>query len=124
MKLSKIFFSALMICAVAFVACKGGGPEAKLARKWKLSSITMPGIDAKVADSLIKVGATMEFTKDGKFTFSGMGQSSSGTYKIDKEGKTLTTTENGKEESMNVTELTDKSLKVAKGTETMGFTAE
>ena len=53
---------------------------------------------------------TMEFTKDGKISITGMGNDQSGTYTLSDDGKTLFVVTNGKTESNDILELTSSKM--------------
>jgi len=106
----------LTLSLFLFTAC-GGSPEKQIAQKWKLSDFKAPGMDTEnlspEEEEMLKKfieEASFEFKEDGTYEISMMGETTKGTWEVDKEGKTLTT----KEESGNETKLTIKELSGSK----------
>lgn len=110
--MKKTVFLFLLLASV-FIGCKDK-PKDLITKKWKITDMSMPG--QAMPDSIkntISQG-TMEFSKDGKLSLSGMGMGAdqSGTYTLSDDGKTLTVITNGKTEMSDVTELTKSKLKI------------
>ncbi len=124
LNMKKTIFLLLLFSATIFVGCKEK-PKDLLTKKWKITDMTMPG--QAMPDSVkntISQG-TMEFTKDGKMTLTGMGMGGdqSGTYTLSDDGKILTVMTNGKSESNDVTELSKSTLKITDKTSGSSLTA-
>ncbi len=114
--MKKTFFLFLLAAAV-FVGCKSN-PKDLLVNKWKVTDMSMPG-QAMTEDvkSAMSQG-TMEFTKDGKMTITGMGTGNdqSGTYTLSEDGKTLSVVTNGKTDVNSVAELSKTKLSIKNNT--------
>jgi len=126
MKLLNAFlFSALTI---VMVAC-GGSAKDNLVGKWQVSEVDMsamlesiPEEQKAFMESMLPMmeeamkSMTMEFSADGKVITksSMMGQENEdeGTWTLSDDGKTLSFDNNGKKESMEITELTASKMVV------------
>ena len=99
MKLTKSFTAIILVAAVTLISCKAKTPKELIVNKWKLTEISGTGA-ATIPDSIkTKVISTawIQFMKDGKFEASDMGAGQiKGTYFISEDGKTLSTTDDGK----------------------------
>ncbi len=103
----------LLLAGTVLIGCKDK-PKDIIVNKWKITDMSMPGqAMPDSVKSMISQG-TMEFTKDGKMTLTGMGTGGdqSGTYTLSDDGKTLTVVTNGKSEMNEVTELSKSKLKI------------
>ena len=91
MKLFRLTSIALMLTALIFTGCKGKSAKELIVNKWKLTELS--GENAKEMTEAAKKEMTdklvMEFTKDGKVTMSGTGDTKTGTYSLSEDGKTL-----------------------------------
>ena len=97
MKLTKLFAAILMLSTITMTSCKSKSAKDLIVNKWKITNITGTHAD-QMSDSMktqVYANAAMEFTKDGKFMSSGMGNTKGGTYSISDDGKTLTSTDEG-----------------------------
>lgn len=104
--MKKIIFLFLFAATIAFVSCKSNKPKDLIIKKWKIVNIDIP--DMPLPDS-VKANAmkgTMEFTKEGKWIVTGMGNDQSGTYTLSEDGKTLFVVANGKTETNEIVEIT------------------
>ena len=100
----------LLFTAVVYVGCNSGKPKDLIVNKWKISDINIPNtpMPDSIKQELMK--GTMEFTKDGKMSLTGMGTDQSGTYSVSDDGKTLTTVSGGKTETSDINELTKSKM--------------
>ena len=106
----KIIFLLAVSASIILVSCKSNKPKDLIVNKWKITNIEVP--DMPIPDS-VKANAmkgTMEFTKDGKISITGMGNDQAGTYTISEDGKTLFVVTNGKTESNDILELTSSKM--------------
>lgn len=106
----KKLLSLFLIASIVIVSCNSGKPKDLIVNKWKISDINLSN---KVMPDSIKqeiMKGTMEFTKQGTMTLTGMGTDESGTYSVSDDGKTLTTVANGKTETSEINELTKSKL--------------
>jgi hypothetical protein len=92
MKLFRLTSIALILAALIFTGCKGKSAKELIVNKWKLTELS--GENAKEMSDAEKKEMTdklvMEFTKDGKVTMSGTGDTpKTGTYSLSEDGKTL-----------------------------------
>jgi flagellar basal body rod protein FlgG len=115
----------LLLTSFVFIGCKDK-PKDLLVKKWRVTDISIPG--QVLPDSIknnIKQG-TMEFTKDGKLSLTGMGMGGdkSGTYTLSEDGKTLTVVTNGQSEVNDVTELSKSKLVIHDKANNSTLTAE
>jgi hypothetical protein len=100
----------LLIVAAGIAGCKSNKPKDLIVKKWKITNIDIP--DMPLPDS-VKANAmkgTMEFTKDGKWLVTGMGNDQSGTYTLSEDGKMLFVVSNGKTESNEIVELSGSKM--------------
>lgn len=108
--MKKIIFLLILSSSVGLISCKSNKPKDLIINKWKITDIDVP--DMPLHDTIkatVRKG-TMEFTKDGKMTITGMGNDQAGTYSISDDGKTLFVITNGKTESNEIVELTGSKL--------------
>ena len=108
--MKKIIFLLIIAASVGLISCKSNKPKDLIVNKWKITDIDVP--DMPLPDSIraTLMKGTMEFTKDGKMTMTGMGNDQAGTYSISDDGKTLFVITNGKTESNDIVELTSSKL--------------
>ncbi len=78
-----------LIC-LFFISCGTDTSEA-LAKTWQVSDIETETDLADSVKTAMLLSSTMQFTKDGKYTFSGGIGADQGTYSLDENGKTLST---------------------------------
>lgn len=108
--MKKIIFLLIIAASVGLTSCKSTKPKDLIVNKWKITDIDVPDMPLpdSIRASLMK--GTMEFTKDGKITITGMGNDQAGTYSLSDDGKTLFVITNGKTESNDIVELTASKL--------------
>lgn len=108
--MKKIIIILLLAVVAGTIGCKPNDPKELIVKKWKISNIDIP--DMPLPDS-VKANAmkgTMEFTKDGKWLVTGMGNDQSGTYTLSENGKTLFVVSNGKTETNEIVELSSSKM--------------
>lgn len=119
MKVTKLLTAAALMAAITFTACKGKGPKDYIVNKWKMTSVSGGEAD-QMPDSLKKVmmaAFSMEFMKDNKYKVSnGPGMEEIGTYKLSDDGKSLSTTEDGKSktETIGIDEISKSKMTLSK----------
>lgn len=127
-KLTYLLFLSLL---VFFVACGSKDPKKLIVKKWKIDTEELKKTmkaeiekmkkekpeEAKMAEGMLEMGMnlfssmTMEFKADGTFETIAMGQTQKGKWEISSDGKTLSTTEEGKEKkSINLKEITTSKM--------------
>lgn len=136
----KKLFYFVMAVAVAIVVSCSGGPSKKLVATWKCDGVEITNLAeviqqalATVPDSLkeaqkqamedgmkqgfekMKGALTMTFKDDKTFESAMDGKTDKGTWVLSEDGKTLTTKQGdaGKEDKLNVDELSDSKLIVS-----------
>lgn len=112
-----------LFAGIVVVGCNSGKPKDLIINKWKISDINIPNtpMPDSIKQELMK--GTMEFTKDGTMSLTGMGNDQSGTYSVSEDGKTLTTVSNGKTEASEINELTKTKLVITDKTNGAKLTA-
>lgn len=119
MNLKKLFFAPLLLGAVVMFSCnsksegdKSGGDKKEtssastsakdvIVNKWVLSDVTAEGMPDSVKAQMIgKV--SIELKADGTYAAMTDGKEEKGTWKLSDDGKSLTTTEDGKTEGETV----------------------
>jgi len=120
-KITKIGFIALASILMFASACKKS-PSAKIYNTWKMESVNMPEADSVTLAKLESEGIEYTFSKDGKYVATGA-ISGSGTFEINEEGTHISTTENGNTAMYDV-QLTESTLKLISGEESMTFKAK
>lgn len=124
-----IKFFILGFTAVLLTSCSGSAVSKQVLGTWKASNADFSQIlksvqeDQKAfVEAMIPQmeqameSSEMTFAKDGKFTTTTalMGQTmkNEGTYKISKDGKTITMSSNGKTSDFNIESITNEEMKV------------
>ena len=118
-KITKFGFLALASLMLLATACKKK-PSAKLFHTWKLDSVEMPNADSVTLAAMTGADVTYTFKKNGTYTYDMMGNAGNGTFEINDEATSMTTTEAGVKEMLGVM-LTESSLQLSKGTDKMMF---
>ncbi|MGQ9620974.1 MAG: lipocalin family protein [Bacteroidales bacterium] len=83
---------------------------------WKYKEMTTTSTDPNIISivtfvNALMVNATMDFNEDGTYTLSAMGQTTTGTWELSEDGKTLITeTSGGEEDVLTVVKLTKDNL--------------
>jgi len=118
MKLNGFLITITLLMLTTY-GCKSKTANDLIVNKWHLYE--MAGKDAESIPDSVKSKmykeASIEFTKDGKYQTTGMGEGiKKGTYQLTTDGKTLITTENGgMPDSVSVVELTATKMTVKDG---------
>lgn len=87
----KLLSVAFVLLCLFWVAC-GKNPQDELAKTWQVNGIeTATKLPESVKNAMM-ANATLTFTKDGKYTTTGGIGVDQGTYVLDKDGKSLSTT--------------------------------
>ncbi len=127
MKLFRLSSAVLIMAALLFTGCKGKSAKDLIVNKWKLTDVSGEGAkgmsDAEKKEMTDKL--VMEFTKDGKCSMSGQGDTpKTGTYTMSDDGKTLSLTQEGdtKSEAQDVNELTSSKLVITDAKDKMIMT--
>jgi hypothetical protein len=121
-RLTKIGFLALVGIMMFATACKKS-PSTKLYNTWSLVSVEMPEADSVTLAQMQNSGIEYTFSKNGKYNYS-MGETKGeGTFEINKEGTSMTTTEDGTTDMYTVN-LSETDLQLTKGNEIMKFTVK
>lgn len=144
MKLTRYFFTLAMLLAItAFTQLQAQSAKDLMARKWKLDIESLiKALPEEQQKEMKKAPAQLamfkkmfgqsyfHFKADGSFEANMMGKKSDSegvTWKLANGGKTLVTTENGKENRVKIIELTKQKLVLeadeGKGPQRMIFTA-
>ena len=137
--MKKLFYFVVAIAVAVVVSCSGG-PGKNIVGTWKCDNVEVSNLDevinqmlAQVPDSMkeaqkaamesgmkesfdkMKGALTMTFKDDKTFESAMEGKTDKGTWAISEDGKTLTTTqgEPGKEDKLNIDELTANKLVVS-----------
>ena len=128
-----IFKLILPLVVIGFLLACNEGPKGLIVKKWQISDVKSAAIDEMVAKSAQDTGmgammgqmmkqmldamkgATMEFTKDGKYStvskMEGKEEKEEGTYEVSEDGKKLTTTDkSGKKTVVSISELSAEKL--------------
>lgn len=114
MKLKHVLSGILFLAAVVVIGCKGKPSKDMVVNKWKISDLS--GNKTKdLPDSIKKQlmdKVTMEFTKDGNYSITGIDNDQKGTYTISDDLKTLTINHEGgvKAEVNDIDELSKSKL--------------
>ena len=103
-------------------ACKKS-PSTKIYNTWSLVSVEMPDADSTTIAKMMNEGVTYTFKKGGDYSYTIGGQTANGTFEINKEGTSMTTSEGESTSSYNVT-LSETDLTLADGEEKMIFTVK
>lgn len=119
--LTKFGFLVLASMLLVATACKKS-PSAKIYNTWSLEDVNMPDADSVTLAKLDSEGITYTFSKDGKYTSSGA-ITGAGTFEINEEGTNLSTTEDGQTAMYDV-QLTESTLRLSSGEESMTFTVK
>lgn len=107
--MKKIIFLLLVSFTVGLISCKSK-PKDLIVKKWKITDVLIPDMPLPDSVKATLMKGTMEFTKDGKMTITGMGNDQTGTYTLSEDGKTLFVVSNGKTDSNEILELTESKL--------------
>lgn len=121
-KITKIGFLALASIMMIATACKKS-PSTKIYNTWSLVSVEMPDADGTAIAAMQNSGIEYTFSKNGKYNYSMGDTKGQGTFEINKEGASLTTTEEGKTDMYTVN-LSETDLQLTKGSEIMKFTVK
>lgn len=111
MKLTKFTTAILLVMFVAFAGCKSKSAKELIVNKWKITDVSGDGAKemSETEKGKLKDSTTMEFTKDGKCTITGMRETpTTGTYSVSDDGKTITMKQDG-ESKDEQNELSDVS---------------
>ena len=103
-------------------ACKKS-PSTKIYNTWSLVSVEMPDADSTTIAKMMNEGVTYTFKKGGDYSYTIGGKTANGTFEINKEGTSMTTSEGESTSSYNVT-LSETDLTLADGEEKMIFTVK
>lgn len=121
-KITQLSFVAIASLMLIATACKKS-PSAQIYNTWKLTNVEMPDADSVAIAQMKAADVVYTFKKDGSYNYDIQGTTGSGTFSINEEGTQITTTEDGKTETMNSV-LSETSLTLSKGSEKMIFTAK
>jgi hypothetical protein len=119
-KIISILFTAAV---VTLVACAGGKKSELVVGSWKLADMAAP-MPKEIPDSMkakfeaqmksqideMKKTTSFDFNKDGSYTVKMMGQENKGTWKLNEDGSKMTMTQEGKNDTASVVELTANKL--------------
>lgn len=108
--MKRIIFILSVATLAMLAGCKSNKPKDLIIKKWRITNIDIP--DMPLPDS-VKANAmkgTMEFTTDGKWIVTGMGNDQSGSYTLSDDGKTLFVVSNGKTESNEILEISSSKM--------------
>jgi len=119
-KFSFVIVIGLLLFSVT--ACKKS-PSTSIYNSWNLVSMEMPDADSTTRASLLNSGIVYTFSKNGEYIYTIGSRTGIGTFKINKEGTSITTTEDGKTDNYNVA-LSETDLQLSKGNEMMKFTVK
>ena len=108
--MKKIIFLLFISASIGLISCKSNKPKDLIVNKWKITNIEVPNMPIPDSVKATAMKGTMEFTKDGKISITGMGNDQSGTYTLSDDGKTLFVVTNGKTESNDILELTSSKM--------------
>ena len=108
--MKKIIFLFFISASIGLISCKSDKPKDLIVNKWKITNIEVPNMPIPDSVKATAMKGTMEFTKDGKISITGMGNDQSGTYTMSDDGKTLFVVTNGKTESNDIVELTSSKM--------------
>lgn len=120
-KITRFGFLAFASVLLLATACKKS-PSCKLYNTCKLESVEMPDADSVTLAALNEQGVEFTFKKGGEFTMSGA-ISGNGTFEINEEGTSMSTTVDGNTDMYDVS-LTESALQLSEGTEKMTFTVK
>ena len=112
MKTKQIFTALIGVMILVLSACKTN-PKDALARKWKITDMSSPMINAEMKAAVLSENNTIEFTKDGKYVAWSKGaENDKGSYTLSEDSKTLTTTgaTGGQSQVITIKELTDDKM--------------
>lgn len=108
--MKKIIFLLFISASIGFTSCKSNKPKDLIVNKWKITDMDVPNMPLPDSIKASIMKGTMEFTKDGKMSITGMGQDQAGTYTLSDDGKTLFVVNNGTTQSNDIQELTSSKL--------------
>lgn len=122
--MKKVILIALFFAAIIFTGCSNK-PKDMIVKKWKITDMTMSGQSMPDSAKNMISNGTLEFTKDGKMSLTGMGTGGdqSGTYTLSDDGKILTVVTDGKSETNDVTELSKSKLVIVDKAKNNSLTA-
>ena len=120
-KFTKMGFIALASMLLFATACKKS-PSAAIYKTWTLESVDMPDMDNVAVEAIKSEGLTYTFSKNGNYSKSGA-MTGEGTFEINEEGTSLSTTSEGKTDIYTVM-LTESTLKLSEGNQSMTFTSK
>lgn len=108
--MKKIILLFLVSASIGLISCKSDKPKDLIVNKWKITNVDIPNMPLPDSVKANLSKATMEFTKDGKMSITGMGTDQSGTYTLSDDGKTLFVITNGETQSNEIKELSSSKL--------------
>lgn len=120
-KITQFGFMVLAGLMLSATSCKKS-PSTQLYKTWSLESVEMTGTDSVTLAEINRQGVEFTFKKGGEFTMSGA-MSGSGTFEINEEGTSMSTTVDGNTDIYNVS-LTENTLQLTEGNDKMTFTAK
>lgn len=108
--MKRIILLLFITASIGFISCQSSKPKDLIVNKWKITNIDIPNMPLPDSVKASVMKGTMEFTKDGKLTITGMGTDQSGTYTLSDDGKTLFVITNGETQSNEIKELSSSKL--------------
>lgn len=108
--MKNLFVLLLITSGFILQSCEGNKPKDLIVNKWRITNIETPDMPLPDSIKALAMKGTMEFTKDGKWLVSGMGNDQSGTYTLSEDGKTIFVVANGKTETNEIVELTKERM--------------
>lgn len=118
-QIKTIGLTALFALIMVATACKKK-PSDHIHTTWTLVNVEMPDADSVTLAQMSNAAVTYTFNKDGSYSYQINDQKGSGTFEINEAGTTLSTTENGMKDMLDI-KLTESNLELSQGTEKMVF---
>lgn len=120
MKKAKIIgLTALFSLLMVATACNKK-PSDHIHGTWALVDVKMPTEDSVTMAKMSNASVEYTFSKDGSYSYQINEKSGTGTFEINEEGTTLSTTEAGLQDKIDI-KLSENSLELSQGTEKMIF---
>jgi hypothetical protein len=122
-KIKQLGLLALVSLMFFATACKKK-PSAQIYNTWSLTSVEMPDADSVTLSKMVSGAVVYTFSKDGKYKSTIMNAEETGTFEINDEGTSMSTTNAGGQTEMLNVKLTASNLELSKGNDKMMFTVK
>jgi hypothetical protein len=120
----KVFSTTLLLFVlVAMAGCnKKNDPRNMVYKTWTIGVVNMEGDE--VGQAAAMASTTIEFTKKGIVKLDEQSEEISGTFEINETATSLTTTMDGSTDTFVITGLSEKTMTLSKGKDSMVLTAK